>query len=309
VKDTKFGIYFYPWYNAQRWKEAPRKYTPLIGEYDSTDPNIIEWQLDLIKSCGIDYVIFELIPQYDWCFETVSKSIEIAIEKLREMGMKWSFLIDTKICPPDTIADPKSELNGTTHLIDYMLYREWFDGIIEGTNNKPLLFIFSPVPPDTELIQKKFTNYEFRFPAYFPHWGNVDGSLNLSILNPFTQEPKKKKLTLHEYLLPLNYISFWESNKESSDFNGFCSVIPEYDDTLLKRSPQLAPKIGSKNGETYKNQFESALEHKPEHIIIYSWNEYFESTNIEPTKEYEMLYVNLTREFITRVTHLKSKNI
>ena len=62
----KTGIYYFTWYNEQRWNEAPVKDTPLLGRYDSSDPSIISWQLDLIRCCGIDYVIFELIPESDW---------------------------------------------------------------------------------------------------------------------------------------------------------------------------------------------------------------------------------------------------
>ena len=75
----KTGIYYFTWYNEQRWTEAPITGTPLLGQYDSSDPSIISWQLDLLRYCGIDYVIFELIPEDDWGFATVERGIDAAV--------------------------------------------------------------------------------------------------------------------------------------------------------------------------------------------------------------------------------------
>ncbi len=42
LRSVQFGIYYYPWYNKQRWAEAPRICTPTLGEYDSTDPAVVK---------------------------------------------------------------------------------------------------------------------------------------------------------------------------------------------------------------------------------------------------------------------------
>jgi hypothetical protein len=308
-EQIKTAVYFYPWYNEQRWKEAPRKHTPSIGEYHSDDPSVIAWQFDLINYCGFDYVIFELVPESDWCFKTVERSIELAVEKMRSLGMKWSFLIDTKLCPPNSLPEQKSELEKLRPMIDSITENGWSDGLIREPEKLPLLFIFAPVPSDTLAIQEHYGSaYEFRYPAYFPHWDHVDGALDLPELEPFTTGPRAEKKTLFDYLTPLNYISFWESTLDVSNFRGFCSVVPEYDDSLLKRKPQLAVGLERSGGDTFIQQFRNALSTKPDQIIVYSWNEYFESSTIEPTEEYGRLFVDTARKLIAETRPGKDSN-
>jgi len=301
-KHTKVGVYYYPWYNPQRWREAPIKYTPLIGEYDSDDPSVIDWQIEMMKYCGIDYVIFELVPEKDWCYKTVEKSIELFIDKLRAGNMQWSFLIDTKLCLPDAFSEQKPEIKGISLMIEMIKSREWSDGLVQSSSGKPMLFVFYPVPSDTIQISVRYgESFVFKFPIFLPHWGHAEGALEMPVFKPFTNVPRAVNMTLFDYLSPMNYISFWESSLEVAGFGGFCSVIPEYDDTLLKRNPQLAPRLDRDGGNTFIRQFSSALSTNPEHIIIYSWNEYFESTNIEPTKEHGMAMVETVRDVIGKM--------
>jgi hypothetical protein len=74
--------------------------------------------------------------------------------------------------------------------------------------------------------------------------------------------------------------------------------MPGYFDKLLKRNPQLAPEVDRKNGLTLIRQFQAAMETRPGHILVYSWNEYFEGTAIEPTTEFDLTYVQIVRDLI-----------
>lgn len=47
------------------------------------------------------------------------------------------------------------------------------------------------------------------------------------------------------------------------------------------------------------NQFRSAVTLGAKHILVYSWNEYFEGTNIESTVEFGNTYVDLLRDLIS----------
>ena len=77
---------------------------------------------------------------------------------------------------------------------------------------------------------------------------------------------------------------------------------PGYDDTQLHRNPQLAPVVKRRNGQHYRTRIQQALATGASHIIIYSWNEYFEGSTIEPTLEYGSFYVDLTRRAIGGLT-------
>jgi len=74
--------------------------------------------------------------------------------------------------------------------------------------------------------------------------------------------------------------------------NGVVPVIPGYIDRHLGREhPMEHPR---RDGRMYHDQWQRALAERPELIIVYSWNEHFEQTAIEPTDAWGDRYVRWT---------------
>jgi hypothetical protein len=290
---VKFGLYFYPWYNEQRWSEAPKRHVPLIGEYDSRDPDVIQWQAEVIAGCGFDYVIFEVVPVDDWCFGCCAESINRMIPELAARNVGWSFLIDA-FPPPNG----EKRVRKIRQVLDYICTRGWEDGSLETPTGKRHMFTYAPRPNEAEMLLETTECYEWRFPIWLPHWGTVDEHFAVSVHHPYAVGPKRLGISVFDFLVPRRYFSFWETTLDTHCFDGFCSVIPGYDDRLLNRDPQLAPTVKHNQGATLKGQFQSAVRHNAEHVLVYSWNEYFETTNIEPTEQYGMFYVELLRRLI-----------
>ena len=289
----EFGIYFYPWYHQKKWDEAPVPHRPLKGLYDSRDPEILTWQIDLIQWCGFDYVVFEFVPLNDWNFEHCAIAIEKAISCLRDRDMKWAFMVDGAVLPPSD-----RRIHDIEAMIRYIENREWGDTLISSKSGKPFWLSYAPLPHEAAYLQREFDAYEWRFPVWVPHWGEPDEQFALPAFRDFGAEALANNLTVFDSLVKRNYIAFWESSYTLRNFEGFCSVMPGYSDMLLKRNPQLAPEVGRQNGVTLTRQFQSAVETEPDHILVYSWNEYFEGTNIEPTLEYDFTYAQIVRDLI-----------
>jgi hypothetical protein len=301
----KTGIYYFTWYNEQRWREAPVKHTPLLGQYDSSDPAIVWWQLDLIRYCGLDYVVFELIPEDDWGFATVERGIDTAIAYLRGHAMQWSFLLDAKRGPSNGVVEGRSAMEAIERMYLYLLKRRWTDGLVRGPSGKPLLFVFAPVCEDALRIEDELgIEAEFRMPIFHPdhRWDEVVDVTKI-IPGRYLEKAQRRlgggdvgPMSVFEILVAQGYVSFW--GETVRDCAGFSSVIPGYDDSLLERVPQVAPKVCRREGETLRQQFLAASRNRPAHIIIYGWNEYFEGTCIEPSKQWGMEYVELLRSLI-----------
>ena len=51
---------------------------------------------------------------------------------------------------------------------------------------------------------------------------------------------------------------------------------------------------------TYDWAWKTALQYNPDYVLITSWNEFFEGTAIEPSKEYGYYYLNKTAEWVKR---------
>lgn len=290
----EFGIYFYPWYHQKKWDEAPVPHRPIRGLYDSRDPEILTWQMDLIQWCGFDYVVFEFVPLKDWNFEHCAIAIEEAVSCLRERKMKWAFMVDGAVMPPSD-----HRIHGIEAMIRYIENRNWNDALIRGKSGKPLWLSYAPLPYEAAYLQRKFDEYEWRFPVWVPHWGEPDEQFALPAFRDFGAEAQANGVSVFDSLVQRHYIAFWESADTSHNFDGFCSVMPGYSDMLLNRNPQLAPEVDRRNGLMLTRQFQSAVETGPDHILLYSWNEYFEGTAIEPTVEYDFTYAQIVRDLIS----------
>ena len=93
----KIGIYYYPWYNATRWSLHPRRNTPVIGEYDSENLELIQYHVLQLQELGVDYVVIEMLPVNDWGFKSNFRSTQLFIECLKKTSIEYTFLIDTAV--------------------------------------------------------------------------------------------------------------------------------------------------------------------------------------------------------------------
>mgnify|MGYP000282917186 CR=1 FL=1 len=85
---------------------------------------------------------------------------------------------------------------------------------------------------------------------------------------------------------------------EAKRYRALCAltVLPGYDDTAV-RIPGFI--IERKNGETYNYTWSVVLELNPRWVMICSWNEWHEGTEIEPSLEYGYKYLELTKVHVS----------
>jgi len=179
-------------------------------------------------------------------------------------------------------------------------FRGWTEGMVGGAGGRPLLLFFAPVPDVARAIRRyRGARYDCRFPAWLPHWGDpADTAAWPDLFRPFVDEARPRGATLAEALAPQGYTVFWEDGLEVQMMNGHCAVTRGYDDTLLRREPQLSPVLPDRDGATLEAQMASAVRQGPEHVLVYGWNEYFEHSVIEPTQERGARFADLARRSI-----------
>ena len=77
------------------------------------------------------------------------------------------------------------------------------------------------------------------------------------------------------------------------------TVMPGYDDTRLPRDNAFA--VLRRGGDYYRETWQGAVASQPDMIIITSFNEWPEGTHIEPSVAYGNLYLDITRELVTKL--------
>lgn len=291
---TRIGIYYYPWYRADRWCQHSRLFTPSVGEYDSGNSTLINYHVRLLKKMCIDYVVIELLPVDDWDYEESFEATQKFIKVINQHGIGFTFLVDTAV-EADSNKYSVSALRKTLNELKI--------NQIEPTvlaKSKKLIFFFSTPMDRADKIRREIEEeYLALFPLYLPNWATVDDNADELLKKAGCQA--HFPLSRSQSLPLLGYTGFWFPTAHIQAMNGFVPVIPGYDDLLLERNPQIAPTVPRNNGHTLVEQFEHAVESGAGDILLYGWNEYFEATTIEPTLEYGSFYTELTGQLIHQV--------
>ena len=77
------------------------------------------------------------------------------------------------------------------------------------------------------------------------------------------------------------------------------TTSPGYDDTHLDDG-RVARVSDREGGRYYERQWQSAMDMRADWVVITSWNEWFENTQIEPSARYGDRYLTLTKEWAER---------
>lgn len=300
---TRFSLYYYGWYRRERWAAHDRLFTPRIGLYDSRNPLAVSWQFQSIIKTAVDSIVIEIPVTDDINFQCISENLKLCIQYATENKIEYSFLVDLfEYCAG--VNDYEVVSNELDALFAWLTAQGCLNRALRSECGKPIVYFFMATPPSlAKAITDRYSGgYDIIHVAWLPTWGQL-GSAGLSdkargLIDGWFPGLLAGDRSVEGFLASVGYIPFWQNTKDVRNVRGHAAVIPGYDDTRLGRDPQLAPVISRDGGRNYVEQFRRAVDSGAEHILIYGWNEYFESTNIEPTLEYGDFYVDLTRQLI-----------
>jgi hypothetical protein len=294
------GAYFYGWYDAPKWRAHRHPFVPQVGYYDSTDPLSVKWQVELIARSGIDYVIFEMPPPSDHSFEHCMEHARQSIALLEGTGVGFTFLVDLFVFEPGvdrvaTYADSFAELKR----------RGWLDRVVNLPGRGPTVFTFAADPGELAALDAVTPP---GIKVYATTWSPIWGVPRREDFEPRIWDTHAGKFDLairsgerlDTTLEPLGFVHFWAKSEQIASMNGFAAVSPGYDDLMLERDPQLAEVLPRNDGQTLVEQFKAAAESGAPDILLYSWNEIYESSGIEPSLEFGDFYYELTGKLIAQ---------
>ena len=93
----------------------------------------------------------------------------------------------------------------------------------------------------------------------------------------------------------LDNLYAWGAALAGPNFHGVAAIGPGYDDSAVPG--RTTPKRKREEGQFYIDSWGEALESGKNIIVLETWNELHEGTDICETKEYGRQYINLTAEF------------
>jgi hypothetical protein len=274
--------FYYPWYgnpegplgNWVHWNPGrgyDSTHVPLIGFYDSLSEDVIDYHVRTAQSAGLSGFISSWWGPGNY--------IDDGFEKLLDVAGNRSF--NATIYLENT-----GNLNDLSDQLRYVLTRYADHPAFLSHSGRPVIFIYSRVMRMFGLGEFASVFEELRAEGLDAFY--LADRLDLKYLEIFDG--------LHTYS-PLSDMDRYPELSEAARGSGrifAATIAPGYDDTII-RDPGLV--VERANGTYYRDSWEIIMLSKPQWVLITSWNEWHEGSEIEPSLEFGDLYLNLTSDY------------
>ena len=284
-------------------REIASHYYPLIGPYDSYDPDVSEYHVLLMKLAGIDGVIIDWYGFEDFYdYATLNRNTSRIIEFAEKAALEFAICYEDQTVKHMVNNHHISEDDSIQHGQQVMLYlqEEWFDNSLYlKLNGRPVLLNFGP----QYFTQSSQWDSLFSVLEVRPQFFTLNRRLMPSATGAFPWPPmwKSQNGVLSQADLG-NYLSQFYQDSSSWDFvigGAFAGFRDVYEEVGVRNSFGY---LDARRGKTLIHTFEKALTHNADVIQIVTWNDFGEGTNIEPTEDYGYRYLesiqNLRRRYV-----------
>jgi glycoprotein endo-alpha-1,2-mannosidase len=282
------------WKNVDAAKNRADEITdfPAYGAYDSHDPAVVDRQVAVARSVGIKGFTASWWGQ--GTFEDRGIPLLLAAAGKHSLGVSAYY---EKIAGEDAASRIKSAVGD----IDYLLRRYGADKSWLRADGKPVLFVYgralhqlSPADWQEVIAQVRRDNpsgvvliadsLDPKFVLGF------DGASTYNITGQ-TQHKSPPEIRTWAHAAYPNMVAAAGPGKIST-----VTIIPGYDDRNTGRPPPR-PVTDRWGGETYRVLWREAIAAKPDYVLITSWNEWHEGSELEPSVEYGSSILDETPAF------------
>lgn len=280
-----------------RWKDFASHYTPLTGPYDSSDPAVLEYQVQLMKLSGIDGVIVDWYGiENFWDYGSINASTGKLFQVIKKAGLKFV------ICYEDATVKNMVENNhiqaadAVAHGQEVMRYLQntWFgDEAYLKIDNQPVLFTFGPQYYKTSDAWKSLFSAIDPKPLLI----TLDKSAQVGAIASYPWPPMSLSqggVLSHDTLI--SYMADFYDRSENWKYH-VGGAFPGFHD--IYKEANVGSSYGfldALDGKTFRLTLQEALNHNPDMIQLITWNDYGEGTIIEPTIEFEYRYLEMVQE-------------
>lgn len=266
---------------------------PALGAYDSQDPKVMDTHIDEAKTHGVTGFIATWWGRGTYEDHSFSLLLDRAARKDFKATIYW------ETAP----GKGREQIDRAIDDLVYVLTRYGSQPAFLKVKGKPVIFIYGRVLGEVPLAA---------WPAIITGARARAGDF-LLIADGYQESYARLFDGLHTYNIcgqvrgkSPEALRVW-SGRHYADAvvlarkHGRIScvtVIPGYDDTKI-RKPGL--RVARRNGATYRVLWEEALRANPDWVLITSWNEWHEGSEIEPSREDGERYLQLTAQYAPRL--------
>jgi hypothetical protein len=273
--------HFAPDHHVHGRPDIASQYTPLIGPYDSNDPDALECQVMLMKLSGIDGVIIDWYGNDDFLdYGAVNRNTQRLIPILQRAGLRFAICYEDQTVPKEIAGGVFTQPDAVAHgqrMMQWMQTHFFSSPAYLTQEGRPVLLSFGTPYYDNSQWNTLFSVLP-RKPLYFTELDRREptasiGSFDWALPSGGTAQALQQQVDF------LKRAQFWPM---------FIPVaFPRFHDIYQKAGVSSSyGTIDDQNGQTYEETLTRALQSGAPIVQIVSWNDWGEGTQIEPSVEF-----------------------
>jgi len=310
--NMRIGAFYYPWYDKNRhWSEG-YKGNSILDEYSSRDQATISKHIDWASDYGIDFFLMSWWGPNSW----EDRSIRDYFLKSKDItNIKFAILYETygRLTANENGKISFDNPDNKLQLIDDFKYfsKTYFNHEqYLKINNKPVVFIYLTRGFDgdyksaiTELraeLQKE--GYELYLIGDQVYWQSPYEESEKGLMKQFDAITA---YNMHSSVpdIDINFVEKvskkyeeWFEAADSLGVDFIPNVMPGFDDTAVR--PEAKHPVIIRDLNQFRYFCEEARKYLSDKnmILITSWNEWHEYTQIEPDQNYSEQYLEVIKQ-------------
>ncbi|MCS7166088.1 MAG: glycoside hydrolase family 99-like domain-containing protein [Gemmatales bacterium] len=265
---------------------------PILGAYDSHDPHVVAQHCKDAKNVGIDGFIATWWRPRDFH----DRGLPLLLNTAHKHGLAVTVYIET--VPDQTVEQAVQD--ALYILSQYSDHPAWL-----RVDSKPVLFVYARAIEQLGLdnwrrviaivAQKRKSAVLWIGDRMSPEAVRIFDGIHTYNITEQTAGKDPEQIRLWARQQFPRWVRLSPPEKISC-----LTVIPGYDDSKLKERKPPRPITSRHQGDTYRILWEEAIAANPDWILITSWNEWHEGTEIEPSVEHGNRELQTTKIYSAR---------
>lgn len=293
--------YYYVWYGKGGHEWSKSLYHPELGGYNSSDPSVIKQHILWARSSGIDGFIVSW-----WGRGTYEDGVTKEVFEMADAGdFKLAIMIERVGNNPDWYAgghdfDDQTYTQALKRDLVYVVdnYVKPFNETYLKFNGRYVIVLYAFIDPDHQQDAKFYAEYFDSLKRYvYEQTGVRIGFWSLNTVDARCFDLCAIYLPTQAEDNPQNPMG----NKTVYRCKSGVRVavnFPMFDNSPVSDDPIRVP---PDDGRPYRDRWRRILMSMPRVVLITSWNEWHESTAIEPSLEWGDKWLQMTKLYAERL--------
>ena len=269
-------------------RDIASHYYPIVGPYDSNDPDYLEYALACIKLSGIDGIMIDYYGKWDFNdYKQLLTASNAVIEMCQKVGLKFCIVYEDRTLQNIVNQGFSNKIDLAKGDLIYMEENYFNRDNYFKVNEKPVLLNFGPTTLTTN-----------------ENWLNVFSAINMEInFFPLAYHPQYFDLTTS-----VDGVYAWIGEAHNDELYNYAQqfdytgggALFEFREFYEEGGWQTTnqPYLPSRNGALLKETLFNAKNANSDFIQLITWNDWGEGTSIEPSKEYGFQQLKIVQEFL-----------